>query len=306
MITKPTVLILGAGASQPYNFPLGEGLFWEVINNALGRAGAETLVKMGFSKEEIDKFKKDLFGSGTVSVDVFLEHRKELIDIGKAAIALILVRREKVHTLYDSGEGKWYKYFYYKLSASFEEFGNNEVSVITYNYDRSLEHFLFNSLKKMYNKPDGACAEQLKKIPIIHLHGRLGYLPWQDLSGRDYFPHNNEPDILKESAKDIKIISEDIDVDTEPDFVKARKLLKKAERVYILGFGYNRTNIERLKIDEWGGIDKVTGSTKGFVANELQEINKYCHDKIYLMGLDTSEGIDYDVLEFLKNCAQWD
>jgi len=34
--------------------------------------------------------------------------------------------------------GGWYEYLFGKLKATFEEFGQNKLSVITFNYDRSL------------------------------------------------------------------------------------------------------------------------------------------------------------------------
>ncbi len=301
MITKPTVFILGAGASAPYGFPLGNNLFWSVINNALEGAGGNVLTQMDYSKEEIGRFRKDLLGSGRLSVDAFLEHRQELIPIGKAAMAYILIAQEREDVLYGEGEGTWYKYLYDKLSTSFEEFGNNTISVITYNYDRSLEHFLFNSLRKSYNKPEYRCVEQLRKIPIIHLHGRLGHLPWQDEqgSGRAYHPHT-EAGIIEQYAEEIRIIHEDINLDSDPEFVEARELLRNAEQVYFLGFGYDATNLRRLRVDEWVSTPIIRGSTYGLVRNEHKGIHRAFNGKIEL------DNISYDVFDFLKNHVEWD
>lgn len=76
--------------------------------------------------------------------------------------------------------GDWYQYFCDKLNTSFEEFDQNKISIITFNYDRSLEHSLFTALKNSYAKNDRDCASKLKNIPIVHVYGQLGYLPWQD------------------------------------------------------------------------------------------------------------------------------
>lgn len=63
MITEKTVRILGAGASQPYKFPLGKILANQICTNLkktddgkLTRA-ISTLKEIGFSLEEIYKFK---------------------------------------------------------------------------------------------------------------------------------------------------------------------------------------------------------------------------------------------------------
>jgi len=58
--------------------------------------------------------------------------------------------------------GDWYQYFCDKLNTSFEEFDQNKISIITFNYDRSLEHSLFTALKNSYGKNDRDCALKLK------------------------------------------------------------------------------------------------------------------------------------------------
>jgi hypothetical protein len=38
-----------------------------------------------------------------------------------------------------------------------------------------------------YGKSEADCAEILDHIPVIHLHGRMGFLPWN--SQRDVVPY---------------------------------------------------------------------------------------------------------------------
>ena len=57
--------------------------------------------------------------------------------------------------------------------TSFEDFHTNKVSFVTFNYDRSLEHFLCRSLANSFAKTEAEAGEVISKIPIIHLHGRL-------------------------------------------------------------------------------------------------------------------------------------
>jgi hypothetical protein len=106
-------------------------------------------------------------------------------------------------------------------------------------------------MQNSYGRTEPECAEQLKRIPIIHLHGQLGYLPWQAQDGIPYGrPPRGDgrsawPDDVQGAAKKIKIIHEDIEKDEQ--FLEAKKLLEEAEVVYFLGFGYNQINVERLK-----------------------------------------------------------
>ena len=144
MITKPTVLILGAGASHVFGFPTGQGLVDE-INSKLTRnksgnqkGWVQFLVnEFGINEEEIFSFQEQLQYS-RISVDAFLEHRPEFIKVGKLSIALNLISREVSQRLFNPNRN-WMDYLRQKLNAPFDEFGENKLSIITYNYDRSFE-----------------------------------------------------------------------------------------------------------------------------------------------------------------------
>jgi hypothetical protein len=50
----------------------------------------------------------------------------------------------------------------------------------------------------------------LDRIPIIHLHGQLGQLPWQGDKGRPFYHGIEATDDLLPAIQGIKIIHEDI------------------------------------------------------------------------------------------------
>jgi hypothetical protein len=153
-----------------------------------------------------------------------------------------------------------YHFLYDNLTPSLEEFKQNRLTIVTFNYDRSLEYFLFSALKHLYNKSDAEIAEALQSTPIIHLHGSLGPLPWQEPGGIDYYPlfrRGNDP---HETGKRIKVASENIVIVSEAqpkskEFELANQRIKEAERVYFLGFGYYRVNLERLGLSQLGHLD---------------------------------------------------
>lgn len=103
MIKINTVFILGAGASRPFEFPTGPELVERVIKSlqesGIGRADKPSafdhLHDLGIEVDEIRRFQRHLRLSGAMSVDVFLEHRREFLEIGKAAIAANLIPFEK-------------------------------------------------------------------------------------------------------------------------------------------------------------------------------------------------------------------
>lgn len=187
---KRTVFVLGAGASAVFDFPVGKALFAQVCQNLHSIKGRKSsLMKefrtcISFSDEEIGDFCTQLQYSASTSVDAFLEHRTEFLDLGKAAMAFMLVRCESSDALWTFADANWLSFIFNRMNTPFEEFAATPISFITFNYDRSLEHFLHTSLQYKYRKDGKQCAAVLCKIPIIHLHGRLGYLPWQDDKGK--------------------------------------------------------------------------------------------------------------------------
>lgn len=211
MIKNDTVLILGAGASRAYGFPLGvklKAMIWNELHEILhtfknnNSVTKQVLVeRLGITsvEDDIKKFKNALLLSPDYSIDSFLEHQSDDFKaIGKIGIAACLLPLEKRDYLYDDwmkvyikrkediysgiipSDGHWYQYLFNEMSegCDFENFAeNNKLFVITFNYDRSLEYYLLHSLEAKYGKTITECAEVLKHIKIIHVYGSLGELP---------------------------------------------------------------------------------------------------------------------------------
>ena len=271
MITKPTVLVLGAGASIPYGYPSGAGLLKDIFTNITSNLWRETYSNCGLDYKEMDVLNSELNLSQMPSIDAFLEHRRdEFLKAGKAAIALSLLSKENPDTFndFDIREKGIYHFLYNNLTTSWEEFRENKLTVVTFNYDRSLEHFLFSALKHSYNKSDSQVAEAIQAIPIIHVHGSLGPLPWQEDGGIDYYPLFRRDQGASEIAKRIKVASENIIIVSEAqpksqEFAFAFERLKQADRIYFLGFGYYPVNLERLGLLELNYLDEtLPGSSK--------------------------------------------
>ncbi len=270
MITKKTVLVLGAGASLAYGLPAGPELKAKVIHN-LGQPGtANILGELGHCATFIRRFAKDLADSHPASIDAYLAIREDYITIGKQAIAATLIPLEEQKELFR----KWY-IPYYNPSVAYPDNGHwyqelcgmmdpmmkldeNELAVITFNYDRSLEQYMYTSLRNLYgpygpsgdmskDQADKECEEKVKAIPIIHVYGQLGVLPW-DNSGKDQLRYGPggpfTPGIVREAAKCIEIMPEARQ--ESPIFSKTNTLISDAERIYFLGFGFDPTNVRRL------------------------------------------------------------
>ena len=272
MIKTPTVFVLGAGASEPYRYPTGAQLRTRVLQALRGKGYlplSDWLDREGLGDARLrcaEAFER----SSQKSLDAFLEHRKEFEKVGKLAMAYLVMRCEDDGSLFSEEviPGDWLTYLLSAMSGPFDSFGDNAVSFITFNYDRILEHFLFNAVKNSYGKSDEDCAAVLENIPIVHVHGCLGPLPWQEVGGRPYVPPGKLEDV-RLAADRTKIVHEGAEED--PEFNKARALIRKAERIYFLGFGYNKDNVERLHLGECKEGARIYGSAFKFSDREQED-----------------------------------
>jgi len=271
---KPTVFVLGAGSSADYDFPVGQRLCQLVCDELAANYdhGVSLRQHTDYKDKEITDFCRQLRMSGQPSVDAFLEYRTEFLDLGKAAMAVILVKYEASDRLWDFRDDNWMRYLFSRLNAPFESFDEIPVSFITFNYDRSLEHFLFTTLRNRYGKTEEECAAVLERIQIIHLHGRLGYLPWEKGEGRRPYDAVINRDVLDTCIKNIKVVHEDIKDGRDKDFARAFDLMQKAECIYYLGFGYGRVNLDRLKIRDLAEGKIIYGTGMGLTNRERGDL----------------------------------
>jgi len=312
MIKRKLVLVLGAGASMPFGFPSGHELMRGIVeqlkpfgsqgDRVLGHAMLSALVEAGFDGHFVEQFRSALEKSGKRSVDAFLEHRNEFIDVGKTAIALALMPKENERILFSPEKGlNWYEYLFNKLNARFEDFEKNSVSILTFNYDRSLEHYLFTALKNAYGQASQECARIMRSIPILHLYGKLGSLPDLESGGLEFGAAPN-PSNLRRAADGIQIIHDDIS--NNPQFQRAHQLLRDAERICFLGFSYDSTNLERLMGYQVSVSQHICGTAVDLTGRECHFIQQKFRQLGFSNSISKLDNNCADSLEFLRReCA---
>jgi hypothetical protein len=298
VITTRTVFVLGAGASEPYGLPLGSRLRLDVLQNFLDTTGHSVQLynTTEFVQRQTIEFTEAFRYSGFLSVDAFLERRPEFMEIGKAMMGIELLLRESGIRLWQE-DRNWLTSLYQSMVGStLGEFGDNSVSFVTFNYDRSVEHFLFTSLQNAFGRSGDEIKSVLEKIPIIHLHGRLGHLPWQE--GNKAIPYGStqiDGRTMKILRNEIKVVHEDITDGRDKDFAQAKELLGTATRVYLLGFGFGSKNVERLGLAEVKSAD-YQGTAVGLTPKEVRQCRSLCGDHINLHP-------NWDSLDFLRQIA---
>lgn len=272
MITQRVVLILGAGASNPYGFPLGR----ELVEDTLAVAGDTELQlalgRRGVTPDRLTTFCNELRASLALSVDAFLETRREFEQVGKLVLAYLLIRCEHPDYLFNAehdpdNEETWYQYLFELMRTDeLADFGRNNLGIISYNYDRSLEYCFFRALQASYGRAPPDCRVVLSQIPIIHLHGTLGSLDGPSNKVRPYNSDLSEQ-ALAIATQGIRIVHEV--GDNEPQFQTAHQLIAAAQHVVFLGFAYYRKNVERLRLGELTAKgQQFWGTAHGFTQSE--------------------------------------
>ncbi len=299
MITEETVFILGAGASVPYGYQTGAGLRKSICKESVGSTHFENLIRDGsISLDEFDEevwknkgkdFTDIFFKSDTRSIDLFLNRNPKFADIGKISIIHRILEDEKSSAFNEDMRDNfktqnWYSYLFDRMTSEltgpdeYEKFRENRVSFITFNYDRSLEYYLYDSLQNSFYESSKDPTKyrnlinQLRRTPIHHVYGCIASLPWQNGRGKtlEYRSHYTFKHIM-EMKDNVRVIFER---KNNENFEIINTILL-AKRIFFLGFGYASENLEQIGIpDELTGDQQIFGTAYRLSEREINDNKK--------------------------------
>jgi len=336
MISKNTVLVLGAGASVDYEFPSGEKLIQKIIDFCSGKPNSSEVFNQnllalilhkhfqnnGIKKtlyecyEIVERFRVQLANANPRSIDDFIASNNTMgFDIvGKACIVLVISSHES-NSNSKFSEG-WYRYLWNKIYD-----GNREgmkknlknLTIITFNYDRSLEYYLYNRMQNLFSMTNQETGKLFNEnVVVYHMYGQLGYFEWQEKNSLV----NNYDMIDLKIFKSKDINPESIDFDHRVSFInslpqkiveskdpkeinqKLEYLLKltneiktykevasnteqvilerfyNADILFFLGFGYHEQNLRCLNPQQREVLKPFYGTTYGFGKAQIDGIQK--------------------------------
>ena len=287
MIRQKTVFIIGAGASKPYGYPTGKELRDKIIGGFNRWKELMYPSQHQIAENFLDTFKR----SGNVSIDLFLSRNPEFRDVGKIAIVRTIAdceNQSKFGDKMEKPEEDWYSFILQEMtkeistSSNFKLIAENKVTFIIFNYDRSFEYFLEESLVNTFqsvNKEE--IYEVLRKIQIFHVYGQIAYLPWQNQNeGVKYKQLSQEQtgnlqvdkvqitrEIMIKLSKNIHVIGEERQgLDTS----LKQAQIGEAEKVFFLGFGFAKENLEILNLpNAFQPQQQIFGSGVGYLKEEI-------------------------------------
>jgi hypothetical protein len=316
MIKTKTVLVLGAGASVPYGLPSGLALKDKICVQL--DALPDTLMNQSTDPTILQEFRETLADAGRTSVDAFLETRPEFAEIGRLAIALVLLPCERTDTLITNWPGwrldnatsmrggHWYELVFNMLTIGrkFEDIDLTNLSVVTFNYDRSLEHYFFTALLNAYGRSLEETAAKLSVMQIVHVHGSLGQLPWQPAEDALAVPYgDSSPATFLLARNSIKVLHEAQDDSAE--FQQARSLITRAQKVYFLGFGFHRVNLRRLGAERIGPSGYFGGTAVDLSYDTRMHVARLPFFKSF-PNLNPPRFHDKDIYRFLYEHVSFD
>ena len=237
--------------------------------NEIFRKDAEDL------KEKLFCFSSKIKQLDPLNIDTFLRDHPSLQDVGTFLIALVLLRCEVLcksvpENDYNKDKNKdsnnWYRFLIHVLAAcdNAEELkkvflDEQKLSIITFNYDVSLEYHLYNSLKQI-EKFQGDARDFMKEFSencIFHVYGALHTIDWDAPDPFADFgsPFINDDDFLKKAeiaikcSQTIKTIYKAKDNKCPKYKEKKEKFIEaidQAGRLVILGYGFDDANTKHL------------------------------------------------------------
>jgi hypothetical protein len=287
MIERNVVLVLGAGASAGYGYPLGPGLRGALIG--LKQDIVNLVVGAGYEQAAISNFSAEFGASNLASIDVFLERRQTMAELGRAMIAAVILRRDAAANI----RGKWYEYLWQQMTQnapSIDQFAGNRLSIITFNYDTSFERYMVNALRAAYDVSLDAAIKAFSAIRIVHVHGQIPSVRNGAARMLSAAAANSESVRLYRD----QIITLHQGQRDSAEFKIAKGWLDEADDVAYLGFGFQSDNMSRLGTEYRCGLR--SGTVSGFQAAEIDRIKRMFRTQQPML-------FDVDCLTFLRRHA---
>jgi hypothetical protein len=314
MFKRPTVFILGAGASWHYGYPTGEVLITKVIEKAklareIFKQTSETKMDVSLqiipkiveshevsqqdthprshaqweaAWKECDDLIERLQLVNPLVIDYFLGWNPELSAIGRMMIAWVILEceeryfREKYNFNRNGrpsiDKDDWYRFILSKLVSGYINPSNlleNKIDFITFNYDTSLERYLYRGLNS-YTPMKSFIQAFVENFPVIHIYGKIHenvnadpkpysmQIPNKVVKNLTEYTELTEyyrrcKDVLDrayDASTLIKTIHPGSKDDNKDMIGRAQRVVREAECIYILGYGFDENNSKRIGLDQ--------------------------------------------------------
>jgi hypothetical protein len=215
----------------------------------------------------------------------------EMIEVGKIAIANAILGGERKSVLGPTATSDpdkasaavralrecWLSYLVQNLQSQRPrrdlEGVFSEVGFITFNYDRCIEQYLYWAFQNVAGLNPGNAALAVGRIPIVHVYGSLGSLPYAAGESLD-LEFGSDATIHQSVWRRIKTYTEE---DHDRDSLSSiHALFRNAARIVFLGMGFHQQNMDLLLKDgPIRGDCDLWGTTQNLTKQRLKQVHNY-------------------------------
>jgi len=307
MFRAKTVLVLGAGASFEIDLPLGTELLSRIAKllefkfefGSRPKSGDnclfEALKHVVDEGREVEKTNAHLnagrhliaAASQAKSIDAVIDalEDEQVETMGKLAIVRAILKAEQTSSFFAGDRGRpgaidvtrfsnaWHARL---ASLLFEGRKATEVDsifenleVINFNYDRTLETFLLHSISGFYGLRLDAVHPIVATLPMHRPYGTVGRLPWIDGGGQAIPFGEGRSEQIAEAYKQVRTFTERVDEGEELSAIKHS--IATADRIVFLGFGFHRQNIKLIAAETQPHCE-VLGTAKGLSPDDKEMV----------------------------------
>lgn len=272
MFKRHTVIVLGAAVSAEVGLPLGWALKSKIADMLPKDSGAgDDNVRFGLlSGAPLSDIQQRIGACREIlralpkaaSIDNLVEHRgadeafKLCAKVGIIAAILagerksrLYVEESKIGQGNIDAEGSSYADLFRILVGNAARSQLSEaisrVAFVNFNYDRCLEHYLYDWMIGYSGLPSSQAAELVNSLKILRPYGTIAPLPMLARGARHVrFGSNLVGLELQELASNILTFSEERRSETD---YAVRELMANASQIVMLGCAFHRQNLELLK-----------------------------------------------------------
>lgn len=317
MFRNPTLFVLGAGASAEVEFPTGRELLKDVANRlslkeppaheerptCLVSDGAiySSIQRVCVSDEITLQYRAAVeqivrAAPLAISIDNLLDNHASdatIVQCGKMAIAASIGAAEQSSTLrltsdlgdldVDAIASTWYVSLFRLLQSGVRKENIRDIfrnlTIISFNYDRSVEFFLLHSLRRFYGIELEESEKILNTLNIYHPYGVIGKFSSglrPNLFELEFGSGISGKELLRDGTA-IRTYAEQVEENSTLSAI--RDSVRNANAIVFLGFGFLKPNIELLSSGSQSEAKVVLSTGVGISASEVNTV----HDELVEM-----------------------
>ncbi|HTB04134.1 MAG TPA: hypothetical protein VK804_27015 [Bradyrhizobium sp.] len=250
---------------------------------------------------QCEKLSRGLQQVNPLVIDYYLGWNSDLQEIGRILIAWVILECEAqskdvninreaikgIRKLLSESRDDWCRFIIHQIAIHCQKSSDlhkNKVSFVTFNYDVSLEVALTTGLRHIQLFDSADVDQFMSGSRIVHMYGKVRELKsgrvnvnWQNIDATESnrMDFCNLLNVVYSASKGIRVIDPHDKGANPDDLTIARTQIHGAGRVFILGYGFDEHNSERLGLRESLGYSNAGHKQVAFTNFEdINQVNK--------------------------------